>query len=63
MKAAELRKKSTADLGKELLSLLDEQFKLRMQHATAQLSNTTKITTVRRSIARVRTVLTQMKKA
>lgn len=63
MKTVDLRKKSLADLSKELVGLLEEQFKLRMQHATAQVSDTARIRTVRRGIARVRTVLGQMKKA
>jgi len=38
MKASELKSKSSEDLQKDLLSLLEEQFKLRMQNATGQLS-------------------------
>ncbi len=37
MKASELRTKSAEDLGKELLTLREDQFKLRMQKATGQL--------------------------
>ena len=43
----------------ELLSLGKEQFGLRMQVATQQLSNTSQLTKVRRNIARVKTVLTE----
>ena len=57
MKASELRAKSDADLNKELLELLKEQFNLRMQHATQQLSNTSKLKATRRAIARARTIL------
>jgi large subunit ribosomal protein L29 len=59
MKASELKAKSVADLQQELLSLSKEQFGLRMQVATQQLSNTSQLTKVRRNIARVKTVLTE----
>jgi large subunit ribosomal protein L29 len=59
MKSSELNKKSVADLQQELLSLSKEQFGLRMQVATQQLSNTSQLTKVRRNIARVKTVLTE----
>ena len=44
MKASELKTKSVADLQQELLSLSKEQFGLRMQVATQQLSNTSQLT-------------------
>jgi large subunit ribosomal protein L29 len=59
MKASELKNKSVAELQQELLSLSKEQFGLRMQVATQQLSNTSQLNKVRRNIARVKTVLTQ----
>jgi large subunit ribosomal protein L29 len=59
MKASELKAKSVADLQQELLSLSKEQFGLRMQVATQQLSNTSQLRKVRRNIARVKTVLTE----
>jgi large subunit ribosomal protein L29 len=59
MKANEMKAKSVADLQQELLSLNKEQFGLRMQLATQQLSNTSQLRKVRRSIARVKTVLTE----
>ena len=43
----------------ELEALLKEQFGLRMQTATQQLTNTTKLRSVRRGIARVRTLMHQ----
>ena len=55
----QLRDKSPADLKTELDALLKEQFGLRMQRATQQLTNTTKLKDVRRDIARVRTLLGQ----
>ncbi len=59
MKASELKNKSVAELQQELLSLSKEQFGLRMQVATQQLSNTSQLSKVRRNIARVKTILTE----
>lgn len=57
MKAKDLRAKSAAELKEELVALLKEQFSLRMQLATQQLSNSAQLGRVRRDIARVRTVM------
>ena len=51
--------KDAAELQGELEALLKEQFGLRMQRATQQLTNTSKLKDVRRGIARVRTLLAQ----
>jgi large subunit ribosomal protein L29 len=51
--------KNAAELQTELEALLKEQFGLRMQRATQQLTNTSKLKDVRRGIARVRTLLSQ----
>ena len=59
MKAQELRNKSVEELNAELTNLLGEQFKLRMQAATGQLHQTHQLKQVRRSIAQVKTVLTE----
>jgi large subunit ribosomal protein L29 len=55
--------KSPAELQTELEALLKEQFGLRMQVATQQLTNTAKLKDVRRGIARVRTLLEQAARA
>ena len=55
----DLRAKAPAELQKELMELLSVQFKLRMQKATQQLTNTSQIRRTRRDIARVRTLLGQ----
>jgi len=52
-----LAAKSPAELKTELDALLKEQFGLRMQKATQQLQDTSKMKSVRRSIARVRTLM------
>lgn len=57
MKASELRLKSSEELSKELLDLLKAQFGLRMQVATQQSSKVDQLRKVRRSIARVRTLM------
>lgn len=59
MKATELKEKSVEELNAELLNLLREQFNLRMQQSTGQLEKTDQLRKVRRSIARVKTILTQ----
>ncbi len=60
MKAIELREKSVEDLGKDLLTLREEQFKLRMQKSTGQLGQSHLLGQNQRDIARVKTVLTQI---
>jgi large subunit ribosomal protein L29 len=57
MKSNDLRAKNAGELNDELVALLKEQFSLRMQHATQQLSNSAQLGRVRRDIARVRTIL------
>ena len=54
-----LRDKSPAELQTELEALLKEQFGLRMQAATQQLTNNAKLRSVRRGVARVRTLIHQ----
>jgi large subunit ribosomal protein L29 len=54
-----LAAKAPAELRSELQALLKEQFGLRMQKATQQLTNTEKLKQVRRNIARARTLIHQ----
>jgi len=61
MKASELRKQSTVDLQQELLDLLREQFNLRMQKASGQMSQTHKLGAIKRDIARIYTVINEQK--
>ncbi|MBU2784326.1 MAG: 50S ribosomal protein L29 [Acidithiobacillus ferriphilus] len=63
MKAQEVQKLDLAGCQAQLLLLLEEQFKLRMQHATGQLAKTSRLRFVRRDIARVRTAITVKKEA
>ena len=63
MKASELRDKSQAELGESLRDLLKEQFNLRMQRGTGQFSRPHLMKDVRRTIARVKTVMNQKRQA
>lgn len=62
MKASELRRKSAGDLQQALMDLLREQFNLRMQKGSGQLSRPTQLRQVRRDIARVKTLLNEIKR-
>jgi len=57
MKASEIREKTQVELQKELSELKSELFKLRFQLATNQLANPMKLREVKKSIARVKTVM------
>ncbi len=59
----ELRNKSAAELQEELVTAKKELFNLRFQNATNQLDNTGRITDVRKTIARIQTVITEQLKA
>ena len=56
MKAAELRELSDEELRGKLRELQEELFNLRFQLATGQIENVGRIRTVRRDIARLRTI-------
>jgi len=62
MKAKDLRAKSADELNEELVALRREQFNLRMQHATGELTQNHEHGRVRKDIARVKTVLGQLKR-
>ena len=57
MKASEIREKSQTELEQELTELKSELFKLRFQLATNQLDNPMRLKEVKKSIARVKTVI------
>jgi len=59
MKINDLRKKSESELADELLGLRKEQFNLRMQRATGQLSRPDQFDKVRKNIARIKTLLSE----
>jgi large subunit ribosomal protein L29 len=53
----DLKAKSAAELNEELVAAKKELFNLRFQNATNQLENTSRITEVKRNIARINTCL------
>ena len=63
MNAADLRSKSEEELNEELVALRREQFNLRMQQATGELAQVHQHGRVRKDIARVKTVLTELSRA
>jgi large subunit ribosomal protein L29 len=56
MKTEEIKGLTVDQLSDELLKLKREQFNLRFQKATGQLENTSRVRTVRRTIAKIKTV-------
>jgi large subunit ribosomal protein L29 len=61
MKTADLRSKTPDELETELMALRKEQFNFRFQKSTGQLENTGRVRLVRRDIARIKTVLAEIK--
>ena len=59
MKAKDLRAKAPGALGEELLKLRREQFNLRMAAAAGQPAKPDQFGKVRKSIARIKTALSQ----
>ncbi|NLN48516.1 MAG: 50S ribosomal protein L29 [Clostridiales bacterium] len=57
MKANKIRDLSSNELEQKLLELKGELFNLRFQMATGQLENPMKVKDIRKSIARVKTIL------
>jgi large subunit ribosomal protein L29 len=59
MKAAELRDLGEDELGTKERDLTDQLFRMRIQKSMGTLENPDKIRTVRRDLARIKTVLRQ----
>jgi large subunit ribosomal protein L29 len=59
MDAKELRAKTPDQLRDDLVGLKKEAFNLRFQQATGQLENTSRMRSVRRDAARVKTILNE----
>ncbi len=59
MKAAELRELPADDLGAKERDLTDQLFRMRIQKSMGQLESPDKMRTVRRDLARVKTVQRQ----
>jgi|TARA_Y100000385_G_scaffold77043_1_gene78048 large subunit ribosomal protein L29 len=58
----EIRLKKSDDIKNILNDLLDEQFKLKLQAASGQLAKSSEKRRVKKDIARIKTVLKEMKK-
>ncbi len=63
MNAADLRTKTPDELKDALMGLRKEQFNLRFQKACGHLENTARARQVRRDIARLKTVLQNLRQA
>ena len=63
MKANELREKTLDELSAELIENRKEQFGLRMQQSTGQLTRPSEMNRVRRQIARIKTLITEKQSA
>jgi large subunit ribosomal protein L29 len=59
MKAAELREIAVEELGAKERDLTDQLFRMRIQKSMGQLDAPDKMRTVRRDLARIKTVLRQ----
>lgn len=57
MKVKEIRDMSAAELKQKLVDLKDELFNLRFRSVTGQLDNPMRINEVRKSMARIQTIL------
>jgi large subunit ribosomal protein L29 len=61
MKANELRELDVDELLRKKAELKDQLFKLRFQHELGQLENAAKVQTVRRDIARIETIVKEIR--
>lgn len=59
MKAVELRELNFRELSEKLAESKEELFNLRFQLATNQLDNTARLKAVKKTVARIRTILRQ----
>ena len=62
MKASELRSLPAEELGAKERDLVDQLFRMRIQKSMGQLENPDKLRTVRRDLARVKTVLKEQRR-
>ena len=59
MRAEEIRELSTEDIKARVAELQEERFRLRFRSATEPLENPLRLRTIRKDIARLKTVLTE----
>ncbi len=63
MKAEEIRKMSEEEIRSKLEDAREELMKLRFQHVSGQLTDTSRLRLLRREIARMETILNEMRRA
>lgn len=63
MKMKEIRDLSVNDLNRRINDLSEEYFKLRFQHGIRQLENTASLKQLKKTIARMKTVIAQRRLA
>ncbi len=63
MNAHDLRQMELADLEAKVSALREDIFKIRFQHATAQLGDPSSLLKIRRTLARAMTILAERTKA
>lgn len=61
MKISTIRELSMDELSGKVVDMSEELFKLRFQNGIRQLENTAKLKDIRKSIARVKTVISEKK--
>ncbi len=59
MKIKDIREKSNTELLKDIDSLKEELFNLRFKQATGQLENPSRMKEIKKTIARIKTVITE----
>ena len=57
MKNAEIRKLTTEEINKKIVETKEELFNLRMKQATGNLENPSRIRELRKTVARLKTIL------
>ena len=63
MKASNVRELNNEELAAKLVDLKKELFNLRLSHATGQLNNPLALNSVKKDIARIKTVLREREQA
>lgn len=61
-KISDLRTQSSDQLKKTLMDLRKESFNIRFQRASGEFENTSRIRVIRRTIARIKTLITSINK-
>ena len=59
MKTNDIKSMSNEELKSKLVSLKTESFNLRFQHATGSLANPMLLNTIKKDIAKIKTILTE----